>query len=112
MARLRHLALSDCPMPMTADPVNTLSQSLASARPWIQNVRCSWPAALVAGLALSAGLLAPAAALAGLLVATGLLTWQTHQLQRQRSELELIGQLLRCVNPTWVWSTAPGACCG
>ena len=99
MARLRHLALSDCPMPMTADPVNTLSQSLASARPWIQNVRCSWPAALVAGLALSAGLLAPAAALAGLLVATGLLAWQTHQLQRQRSELELIGQLLRCVNP-------------
>jgi signal transduction histidine kinase len=97
--RLRHLALSDCPMPMTANPVSTLSQSLAAARPWIQNVRCGWPAALVAGLAISAGLLAPAAALAGLLVATGLLAWQTHQLQRQRSELELIGQLLRCVNP-------------
>jgi signal transduction histidine kinase len=97
--RLRHLALSDCPMPMTANPVSTVSQSLAAARPWIQNVRCGWPAALVAGLAISAGLLAPAAALAGLLVATGLLAWQTHQLQRQRSELELIGQLLRCVNP-------------
>ena len=86
-------------MPMTADPVRTLTQSLASARPWIENVRCGWLAALVAGLALGIGLLAPAAALAGLLVATGLLTWQTHQLQRQRSELELIGQLLRCVNP-------------
>ena len=84
---------------MTADPVRTLTQSLASARPWIENVRCGWLAALVAGLALGIGLLAPAAALAGLLVATGLLTWQTHQLQRQRSELELIGQLLRCVNP-------------
>lgn len=86
-------------MPMTADPVSPSPQSLARARPWPQNVRCGWPAALVAGLALGIGLLAPAAALAGLLVATGLLAWQTHQLQRQRSELELIGQLLRCVNP-------------
>jgi signal transduction histidine kinase len=99
MARLRLLALPDRYQPMTANPVRSPPHRLAAAHPWTQSVRLGWPAALAAGLTLTAGLLSPAAALLGLLLATGLLAWQTHQLERQRSELELIGQLLCCVNP-------------
>lgn len=47
----------------------------------------------------AANLLAPAATLAGLVLASAAIAWQTHQLQAQRRELELIGQLLRCLNP-------------
>lgn len=105
---------------MTAPADPAAPQSLASAQPWTPR-----PAALFASLALgvamgaaigaamgtalganpgtalgaAAHLLAPAAALAGLLLASAAIAWQTHQLQAQRRELELIGQLLRCLNP-------------
>lgn len=114
--RWRHLALSDCFKPMTAPADPAAPQSLASAQPWTPR-----PAALLVSLALGAAvgtalgtalganpgtalgaaahLLAPAAALAGLLLASAAIAWQTHQLQAQRRELELIGQLLRCLNP-------------
>jgi signal transduction histidine kinase len=110
------LPLSDCFKPMTAPADPAAPQNLASAQPWTPR-----PAALFASLALgaalgaalgtavganlgtalgaAANLLAPAAALAGLLLASAAIAWQTHQLQAQRRELELIGQLLRCLNP-------------
>jgi signal transduction histidine kinase len=93
-------------MTVHADPISTFPPSFAAAQRWLQSLRCGWPAAplaclTLAGLILGAALdlLAPVAALAGLLAASGLVAWQAHRLQRQRSELELIGQLLRCVNP-------------
>jgi signal transduction histidine kinase len=88
-------------MTVHADPISTFPPSFAAAQRWLQSLRCGWPAAPLACLILGAALdlLAPVAALAGLLAASGLVAWQAHRLQRQRSELELIGQLLRCVNP-------------
>lgn len=90
-------------------------KSLTSVQPCTPTL--TWPAALFAGLALGAAmgtalganlgtalgaathLLAPAAAAAGLLLASAAIAWQTHQLQTQGRELELIGRLLRCLNP-------------
>ncbi len=106
--RRRHIAQSDCLQPMTvhADPISTFPPSFAAAQRRLQSLRCGWPPAPLACLTLAClilgaalDLLAPVAALAGLLAASGLVAWQAHRLQRQRSELELIGQLLRCVNP-------------
>ena len=60
-----------------------------------------WPTLLLAGAALGAGLQtgASTAALACLLAAAALLARQAWELRRRQRQLELIGELLHCINP-------------